>query len=126
MPLPFCFPFNGAPREDVFHRWRKDLKRFNLYADNYPIAVEPAETTLKLVRATSRVPLVGKSETLQVALHGFAAYAYISWLIFMFSSLLRGPSPGRPSYRASPPGDEEGLVYSPKTPASSGAAFSSA
>lgn len=34
--LAFCFPFNGFPREDVFHRFEKDLTRFNLLAEAYP------------------------------------------------------------------------------------------
>lgn len=34
--LAFCFPFNNFPREDVFHRYKKDLSRFNMLADSYP------------------------------------------------------------------------------------------
>ena len=37
MHLAFCFPFNGAPREDVFHRWSKDVRRFALLQEAYPI-----------------------------------------------------------------------------------------
>lgn len=38
MHLAFCYPFKGAPREDVFHRWKKDLKRFNLVEKFWPIS----------------------------------------------------------------------------------------
>lgn len=34
--LAFCFPFNNFPREDVFHRYKKDLDRFNMLAEVYP------------------------------------------------------------------------------------------
>ncbi len=44
MHLAFCFPYGGAPREDVFHRWRKDLKRINLYELYYPVAAAGAVT----------------------------------------------------------------------------------
>lgn len=40
MHLAFCFPFSGAPREDIYNRWRKDLKRFNMLDELYPIAPE--------------------------------------------------------------------------------------
>ena len=74
MHLAFCFPFNGPPREDVFHRWRKDLARFNLFERHYPIiagdtGAAPART------ARLAVPVTGRGAGLRVALHGFAAYA---------------------------------------------------
>ncbi len=40
MHLAFCFPFSGAPREDIYNRWRKDLKRFNMLDELYPITPE--------------------------------------------------------------------------------------
>ena len=81
--LAFCFPFNGPPREDVFHRWRKDLKRFNLYDDHYPISLSggPATELSEIVGRLS-VPVIsgrglGAEATPAVALHGFAAYAVL-------------------------------------------------
>lgn len=77
--LAFCFPFNGPPREDVFHRWRKDLKRFNLYDEFYPIEAPPqgekTSSDRRIVTGRLAVPVVGNARDLQVALHGFAAYA---------------------------------------------------
>lgn len=92
MHLAFCFPYNAPPREDVFHRWRKDLKRINLYERYYPI--EPARSPQKglaaravaaagpappMVQARLAVPLTarGGDGPLTVALHGFAAYAVL-------------------------------------------------
>jgi hypothetical protein len=87
MHLAFCYPFSGAPREDVFHRWRKDLKRFNLLTEYYPvtdsvdsdsvasdsIASEATESKKILVRAEFGVPISGTEPA--VALTGFAGYA---------------------------------------------------
>jgi hypothetical protein len=99
MHLAFCFPYGGAPREDVFHRWRKDLKRINLYELYYPVAAAGAVTmaarsrpvlaarlrdsdaisvSMPTARARLAVPVVAAAEdatALTVALHGFAAYA---------------------------------------------------
>lgn len=77
--LAFCFPFNGPPREDVFHRWRKDLKRFNLLAAHYPIVAEGASAAAALTSSSAAlsVPVAGEAPGLTVALHGFAAYALL-------------------------------------------------
>lgn len=75
--LAFCFPFNGPPREDVFHRWKKDLKRFNLFEEHYPITHGDISSATKLVTATAAEPLTGPAKELKAALHGFAAYAII-------------------------------------------------
>lgn len=40
MHLAFCFPYNGAPREDVFHRWRKDLARLALFDEHWPVGAD--------------------------------------------------------------------------------------
>jgi len=82
--LAFCFPFNGAPREDIFSRWKKDLTRFNLFEQYYPImadggaAAAAAGTAATVVTATALIDLVAEDPaTLTIALHGFAAYAVI-------------------------------------------------
>ena len=76
--LAFCFPFNGPPREDVFHRWRKDLERFNICDRHYPIVLaDAAPAPLKKVSGVSAAPLVGGRLGLTVALHGFAAYSVL-------------------------------------------------
>ena len=79
--LAFCFPFSGAPREDIFHRWRKDLQRWNLYEEHYPIEAPPTPGGPPLpprrVAARLAVPVAGRAPDLGVALHGFAAYAIL-------------------------------------------------
>ena len=77
MHLAFCFPFNGPPREDVYHRWRKDLKRFNLFETHYPIAPAPVESKTRTVSGKLAVPIIGRGPSLRVALHGFAAYSIL-------------------------------------------------
>jgi hypothetical protein len=75
MHLAFCFPFNNPPLEDVFHRWRKDLKRFNLFETHYPVVAHAEPREHATVTARLSVPVVGRGQDLTVALHGFAAYA---------------------------------------------------
>lgn len=72
--LAFCFPMNGPPFEDIFHRWAKDLARFNLYEDHYPICgrAAPGRPTATIT-ARLRVPVAAARPG--VALQGFAAYA---------------------------------------------------
>lgn len=78
MHFAFCFPFSGAPREVVFHRWKKDLKRFNLIEKYYPIVQKmPKLEKLTTKKCTLSVPIIGKGAELTVALHGFAAYSAI-------------------------------------------------
>lgn len=75
--LAFCFPFNDPPREDVFNRWRKDLKRFNLLNQYYPIDVTPMNAPIHKIIGKTLSPMTGDPKTLKIALHGFAAYAAI-------------------------------------------------
>ena len=37
MHQAFCFPYRDPPREPVFHRFGKDLKRFNMLYEKYPL-----------------------------------------------------------------------------------------
>ena len=107
--LAFCFPFNGPPREDVFHRWRKDLKRFNLLDAHYPIAAVPAAArptaagAPRFATATGRftAPVVGRGAELVVALHGFAAYALLRASLDELAAAVGAPPPvlGAPRLR---------------------------
>ena len=86
MHLAFCFPFSGAPREDVFHRWQKDLKRYNLLSKYYKIEVEPTISSESVgmgvtLTAEFTIPIVGKGKELKMALTGFAGYAALRLLI---------------------------------------------
>ncbi len=76
--LAFCFPLNGAPREDVYHRWRKDLARWNLLNAGYPLAPSGrAPPPARRARGHSALPLSGRAADLGAALHGFAAYSVL-------------------------------------------------
>lgn len=66
----FCFPLNNAPMEDIFHRWEKDLHRFNLYERYYPIKEVSITTTFK--DYTFDLPKLNRES---YAFHGFAAFA---------------------------------------------------
>lgn len=76
MHLAFCFPFSNPPREDIFHRYRKDLKRFRLFQEFYPVG---ADSELNAPVAGGEEARPAPSEVAvdlsRVALHGFAAYA---------------------------------------------------
>lgn len=63
----FCFPLNNAPMEDIFHRWEKDLYRFNLYEKYYPLK----ETIIK----TASKEYIYDLPPINYAFNGFAAYA---------------------------------------------------
>lgn len=93
MHLSLSFPFAEAPREVVFHRWRKDLARFNLYETHYPIGGDagatssdvnvaaPATSDMNVAVVTARagvaVAAAPGAAPPAVALHGFAAYAVL-------------------------------------------------
>lgn len=63
----FCFPFNNPPMEDIFHRWEKDLYRFNLYSKYYPIEEKNINNNIKQYEYD--LPKI------DYAFHGFAAFA---------------------------------------------------
>lgn len=80
MHLAFSFPFLGPPREAVFHRFPKDLRRFNLFEQYYPITVGKELAGGGLSAATKgnkmwrrKVPL--PQGGIPFAVHGLAAYA---------------------------------------------------
>ena len=71
MHRALCYPFNNAPAEDVFHRWRKDIKRFNMFEEHYPIA--PADAVAGFSTASATFRWADDA----VALAGFAAYGVL-------------------------------------------------
>jgi hypothetical protein len=80
MHLAFCFPFNDPPREDVFHRWRKDLARFALLAKHYPIGDKGSAFALPGKYETKTAPYtvsLAGTDPDTYALHGFAAFALL-------------------------------------------------
>jgi hypothetical protein len=82
MHMAFCFPFSGAPREDIFNRWEKDLKRFNMFENYYPIVAAGADAGANnnfRIHAKLNRNITSKDyKTLTVSIHGFAAYAILS------------------------------------------------
>lgn len=83
MHLSFCYPYDGAPRESVFHRWKKDLKRFNEVEKYYPINSRNTindQSLPQLVKVSAQLPpvgKVGKPIIAKFAIHGFAAYGLL-------------------------------------------------
>lgn len=72
MHLAFCFPFNNAPFEDIFHRWQKDADRFALLETIYPVCSDASEAPESL-RVEVPPDLVRPGGP--AALHGAAALA---------------------------------------------------
>jgi hypothetical protein len=66
-----CFPLNNPPREDIFNRWEKDIKKFNMYEQYYPIT----ESTMKYTNTTVTYKLIDNYKSEKYAFHGFAAFA---------------------------------------------------
>ena len=114
MHLAFCFPFNGPPREDVFHRWRKDLRRFNEISKHYPVApaavpagalVEAHSSGAHEVSAVFAAAVSADLESAELpraALHGFAAYAALRESLEVLAERL-GESLGEHLQGAEPP-----------------------
>lgn len=63
----FCFPLNNAPMEDIFHRWDKDLYRFNLYEKYYPLQITEKKQLTK--------EYIYDLPNINFAFNGFAAFA---------------------------------------------------
>lgn len=68
MHSSLSFPFDNPPREVIFERWSKDIKRFNIVASKYPICM-PANVMPLREAAVKGVQ--------KYVLSGFAAYAII-------------------------------------------------
>lgn len=65
--ISLVYPYSDAPRESIFHRWSKDIKRYNKLWIHYPINQE-------LVAIKSNYILDAPKN---LVLSGFAAYAVI-------------------------------------------------
>jgi hypothetical protein len=77
MHLAFCFPYANPPREDIFNRFKKDVKRFNIIQQYYPMDVKDSN----IIECTESKTFKLDSELIKGnnALHGFAAYnIYVS------------------------------------------------
>ena len=75
MHMALCFPLANPPMEDVFHRTLKDITRFNLLNEIYPMHEGDA---VQLKKLSFNIPnaILPKEGSL-IAFHGFAAYSLI-------------------------------------------------
>jgi hypothetical protein len=92
-----AFPYDDAPREVIFARWRKDIKRFNLLNKHYPI--EPVGDDVKARARKSMVDLTIHS-VLNYPLCGVAAYNafyqdFISQMTEMGANVSKDIIPGK-------------------------------
>jgi hypothetical protein len=73
-------PFRTPSRECIFNRWKKDIKRLNLFQKFFPIEVaNPPTLKFKTAKCSLDLTFVAsKVEDLSpIAINGFAAYAII-------------------------------------------------
>jgi hypothetical protein len=94
MHLAFCYPFNGAPREDVFHRWAKDVKRFNILQAEYPIRAGSLATVGGGTAAASMKAHVDLGEE-SIALHGIAAFGLLLAALRELRETVKLPADGK-------------------------------
>lgn len=66
MHLSLCFPYNDPPREDINHRWEKDIGRFNRLTKHYPISTSDMNTDTHILDLPA-----------DAIFTGFAAYAIL-------------------------------------------------
>ena len=84
MHISFSFPFFGCPRENIFNRWEKDLKRFNLIEKYYPIS----DINIKFKLHNIKV----ENNRENFALCGFPAYAALYLNLCMMCEFLKDKS----------------------------------
>lgn len=73
MHSAFSFPLQNAPKEDIFHRWSRDIVRFNLFEHYYPIKENKMDYTFITKTFTLPINITDK----KYAFHGFMAYALL-------------------------------------------------
>lgn len=66
------YPYDNPPKEVIFDRWSKDIKRFNILDGRYPIDDIPKADLMDLRRITVKLSMLRR-----YPLAGFAAYAAI-------------------------------------------------
>lgn len=71
----FSFPYGEEPFENIFNRWDKDLKRYNMTMELYPIEAKPYSG--KWIEKTFDFEI---PESIKIyAVHGFTALAFIRY-----------------------------------------------
>jgi len=68
-----AFPYDDAPREVIFNRWSKDIKRFNKLIAAYPLGRDalPAASSAPLVKCRLPIDIFDSAIA-----HGFVAYGF--------------------------------------------------
>jgi hypothetical protein len=83
----FCYPMGNAPLENIFNRWKKDIYRFNLVNEHYPMSsnydISFINSKCKLKTFTLPVDMSDQ----EYAFHGFAAYALLYQSIQRYKQL---------------------------------------
>lgn len=74
MHIPMSLPFTGAPKENCFHRWKKDIKRLNLFQKFFPIEYDK-KIEIKISKIKCNIQF--EPDGSKLAIHGFTAYAII-------------------------------------------------
>lgn len=69
------FPYDNAPREVIFDRWQKDIKRFNKLNALYPVGADA--TTTAPVRAIKQTEVTLPLTMRRFVFCGFLAYAVL-------------------------------------------------
>jgi hypothetical protein len=70
MHSALSFPYDNAPREVIFDRWRKDTTRYNMLDEAYP-------TTMKGTKIAKMGGVILSREMARSVIHGFGAYAIL-------------------------------------------------
>ncbi len=85
----FCYPYNSPPREDVCHRFAKDLARLRLLDEFYPIT----EGAILAAGGGEPPRVEAVVELDRVALHGFAAYGLLRGALEELRAGMASPPP---------------------------------
>ena len=74
MHIVFAYPYKDFTMENIFNRWKKDIKRLNLLEKYYPLI---STETLNLVASEHKLPfkVVDTKDNLNIAFNGFAAFS---------------------------------------------------
>jgi len=71
MHLSLSFPFSNPPSENCFNRWSKDINRYNLIIENYPISLPTSASIDNIMK--NKISIKYTRDVL-FAFHGYAAF----------------------------------------------------
>jgi hypothetical protein len=76
MHLSLSFPFLAPPNVAIFNRWRKDIKRFNMFEKYYPLEDNDSKKKIGSIYSNEQY-IIPENLLSVIAFHGFAGYALI-------------------------------------------------